>query len=305
MKRTEKRVFAPYSSIDKCISIAFAPTAAEELHAEQTVFYVSDADLFAGISPKAEVHVDQELIKKTLSIGLNNVSLAIVFRNQESKDYRLLATYELDKIPKKKSISISDHYGGPIKAFSELSISFVVFLRTEIARSPNSPYRQGAIIAQREVKICRDVSALKFPIVAKNPTEFASEGLPKNTVWFVKMLSKDVDAPTDSVVEVWINSESRPKLDALMGLNRAGHVLAVEFVAEILAVISKKVFLEAKNAAENDTSLQKSLEKQFGQVFGLSFDDLREVANSEDSEQRFRAYAHAISGLDKSIATYG
>jgi hypothetical protein len=305
MKRTEKRVFAPYETADNCISIAFSPTKNDALIKEQNSFSVTDDDMFMGLEPRAEIGIDGEFIKKVVGEEVDNLSLAIVIRNHESKFYETIASYSFKDIPKQKIINFKNLYDKPLKFYSGLSILFVLFLNKDVERVPQKPYRYGSVVAQREIKISRDISLFHFPIVPKNPSDFQALGLPNTTVWYVKFLSTNVDAPVDSVIEVWVNTDTRSKLDALMSSSRAGYVLAAEMAAEILAVISQKVFEIATSESEEDASLQANLERKFKEAFATSFDDLKKISAEDDSAQKYRALCHKISGLTNSIKTYG
>jgi len=306
MKRIERRVFGAFKTADNAIKFSFAPFSGQELELERERVFLDPEDLARGLTPSLEVEINHEALEHETGLSIQDLRFSITSKDHEAKLYEVIFASLVAEVPRRISLRDTD----PIKPASGIELDLLVHLDRELDAAPNRPHRKGSVVARQTILVGLERDASSFPVVPKAPEDFERMHLPPTTLWYVNFLQDTVDAPVSSVVEVWINSEARNKLNRVFGSSRAGHLVAANMASEMFATIALETLKRSSAPPTNpagegeEATLLSAVVEKLGAELGVDYAELRRIADGDDADQRFRALAQAAFGMTNEIARW-
>lgn len=299
--RTESRIVRPFSSIDEALQQVRFKLYAEDEFDERTSFDPPES-FTRSLQPEFELTVDASAWEDNLRSPKEHFSLVIKLTDPRLHRSEIVFNTAIDEIPRTWSLPTNER-----EKFS-WSPGFVATVALVLSQDrepePGMPFLRGHWVARKSFRIRTAPSSRAFRIEPWTGDDFARNGLPRDTVYWIRFLAERLDERFDDPSEAFRVYLREDVYDALCEAERSssGRAVLKLILAEILAEIIWRGLHKLKPEEDIPTdSLLHAILKKVEKRTGLNLAKLRRLGSDSDLAS-IRAYAQAAVDAPRTIA---
>lgn len=273
---------------------------------ERTSFDASEVDL-GNVSPEFLLAVDHSVLEASPLATSHDLSLALVIRFADVRLRRseLVFQSELPSLPETWAVPTDVRNRFSWRFGVDASVALV--LTSDRPIKAGQPFMRGHWVARKDFSIRRKAEPRAFPIECWTPEDFARQGLPRDSVYWIQFISDDLNGRFDDpgeafrvclqadVCDAFRYAEETPQARALFSM----------IVAEILAEVLWRGLsnLDAGEEIERGGLLHSALAR-VAKATNATQEALRKfVVDGELSS--LRTFAQAAVGARRAVARLG
>ena len=298
-RRRERRVVEPFQRATHFAdAVKFSPW--QENEPSTTSKYNLAPDRMHEVAPHFSFEIDKSALCSHLDCEMESLEVAVVSRAEAIRDFVVLKKWALKDTPSTFDV----HHGeAPIPpAHGPTTMAAVLTNNCELRDAQGTPIPPLSVLAEATFELVPEKDDLEFPVKFVSPEDFAGEGLPAETLWYVKLLNADFNAPPESVLEIWLNTRVDGKLQLALHGSAVARLFGQYLSSEIALEVARIVFAEKDQEIESDAGQLAQLTERLSGEDGPSLTELREAAQSEGGA-RLRPFVQARTHLTSAIAT--
>jgi hypothetical protein len=160
----------------------------------------------------------------------------------------------------------------------------------------------GQVLARKVFKVRVFEQRSKFPKRWATPEEFEAEGLPRDTVYWVKWLGHDLNRHPSETFEVWLNVQYKIQITSFELGSKAGDLLMVNLAASILAELAAAVLGDVEQEPSEPTGTMTIVAEELREVSGKSFDEMRAAfTRGHEGHSLVRVWAEEKLGVNSAL----
>jgi hypothetical protein len=302
-RRSETRTVRPFPSVDACLAgvrLKLFPDAGFD---ERTSFDTSEVDL-RDVSPEFLLAVDQSVLEASPLAASRDLSLALVIRLADLRLRRseLVFQSELPSLPQTWAVPPDVRNRFSWRFGVDASVALV--LRSDRPVQPGQPFMRGHWVARKDFSIRAKAEPRSFPIERWTGEDFAREGLPRDSVYWIQFIADDLNDRFDDsgeafrlclradVYDALVYAEKTPQARALLSM------IAAEILAEVLWRGLGN--LDAGEEIEKGGLLHSALARVV-KATNTTVETLRKLAE-EGELSKLRTFAQATVGARRAVA---
>lgn len=304
--RTETRTVRPFPSIDACLAGVRLKLFRDAGFDERTSFDTSEVDL-RDLNPEFLLAVDHSVLEASLLAASRDLSLALVIRFADVRLHRseLVFQSELASLP--ETWEVPPHYRDRFSWRFGVDASVAVVSRSDRPVQAGQPFMRGHWVARKDFSIRPKAEPRAFPVERWTAEDFASHGLPRDSVYWIQFMTDDLNARFDDpgeafrvclradVYDAFVWAEDTPQAQALFSM------VAAEILAEVLWRGLRS--LVAGDEVERGGLLHSALTRVARET-NVTQETLRKFAVDGELSS-LRTFAQATVGARRALAKVG
>ena len=270
-QRRERRVLRSYLVSEGALSECQFALDVDRQFEKTERHYVEAGVLAVGIRPKFKLEFNAERFTVEAQQPLQGVGVAIVARDLARRDYQVLQRFCSSDLPG------SWQTPKPLSSSEGIDFQIIAYLTNFHPPAPGRAWRRGSVLAKAPFSVKAQVPNFTFPIV---PADF-----PNDDLWRIRWQQEpDFNEPTESVLELQINTRVHDNLRLLLHGSEYGSVLTRMLAAQVFEVVARKVLEEHDFDSDNpnENGLASLVISKLQEVTGLSPESLRSQADDVD-----------------------
>jgi len=305
-RRTETRTVRPFPSVDACLAgvrLKLFPGAGFD---ERTSFDTSEVDL-RDVSPEFLLAVEQSVLEASPLAASRDLSLALVIRFADVRLRRseLVFQSELPSLPETWAVPPDVRNRFSWRFGVDASVALVS--RSDRPVQAGQPFMRGHWVARKDFSIRGKAEPRAFPIERWTAEDFARQGLPRDSVYWIQFMADDLNGRFDDpgeafrvclradVYDALVYAEETPQARALFSM------ITAEILAEVLWRGLRN--LDAGEEIERGGLLHSALAR-VAKATNATQETLRKfVVDGELSS--LRTFAQAAVGARRAVARLG
>jgi len=303
-QRTETRTVRPFASVDACLAGVRLKLFPDDAFDERTSFDASDAEL-RDVSPEFRLVVDRSALEASRLPAVSDLSLVIRLDDTKLRRSEVVFETGLQTLPETWALPPDVRNRFSWKFGVDTSVALV--LRSERPPQPGLPFMRGHWVARKDFSIRAKAEPRAFPIERWTAEDFARQGLPRDSVYWIQFITNDLNSRFDDPGEAFRVCLRADVYDAFVYAQETpqGRALFSMITAEILTEVLWRGLtdLEASEEIEKGSLLHSALarvEKATNATQGT----VRQFAVDGELSS-LRTFAQAAVGTRRAVARLG
>lgn len=238
-RRTETRTVRPFPSVDACLAGVRLKLFPDAVFDERTSFDTSEVGL-RDVNPEFLLAVEQSVLEASPLAASPDLSLALVIRLADVRLRRseLVLQRELPSLP--ATWAVPPDVRNRFSWGFGVDASVALVLMADRPVQAGQPFMRGHWVARKDFSIRAKAEPRAFPIERWTAEDFASQGLPRDSVYWIQFMADDLNGRFDDpreafrvclradVYDAFDYAEETPQARALFSM------ITAEILAEVL-----------------------------------------------------------------------
>jgi hypothetical protein len=238
-RRSESRTVRPFPSADACLAGVRMKLFSDADFDERTSFDTSEVEL-RDVSPEFLLALDHSALKASPLAASSDLPFSLVIRLTDLRLHRSELVFEsaLPSLP--RTWAVPPNVRNRFSWRFGVDASVALLLASDRPVKPGQPFMRGHWVARRDFSIRPKVEPRAFPIERWTADDFARQGLPRDSVYWIQFFADDLndhfDDPREAfrvclrqdVYDAFAYAEKTPQARALFSM------ILAEILAEVL-----------------------------------------------------------------------